>query len=304
MALAIDGLCLGLPGIILGFFFFDSLARLGVWGRLLGFSIAMVYFGILNSAIGKGKTIGKRIMKIEVVDRAGNHLSVGRSFLRYAILGAPMFLNYAMIPPDVLLSPIGYLIGFILFGVGGGIIYLYVCNRRTRQSLHDLAVGSFVVKTTPEGQVVDSMWRPHMIFVGIWLLAVVGITIVMTTLSKKGMIQELLAVQREIQSSCKVHMATATIGKSWRVFDGKRLETTYFESNVTWKERPLDDDAAVQQVASVILRNYADIMKKDVLVVTTTYGYDIGFARSWRTQQVQHSPSEWQGILGKSPVKQ
>ncbi len=159
LALMVDGLCLGLTGLVLGLLLFDSLARLGGWGRLLGFFIALVYFGVLNSAMGKGQTIGKRIMKIEVIDRSGKHLSIGRSFLRYAVLGIPFFLNGALISPSVMISPIGYVIGFILFGAGGAIIYLYICNRLTRQSLHDLFVGSFVAKTTPNDNLRVRHWN-------------------------------------------------------------------------------------------------------------------------------------------------
>jgi len=303
LALILDGFCLGLIGLVIGLFLFDPLARVGGWGRLLGFTIAMVYFGLLNSAIGKGQTIGKRIMKIEVVDRAGNHLSVGRSFLRYIVLGIPFFLNGALISSDVMISPIGYLIGFILFGAGGSIIYLYVCNRLTRQSLHDLAVGSFVVKSSPTGPVVDSIWRPHLIVVGIWLLAVIGLFVVLTGLSKKGIFPELLAVQREIQSSGKVHTVTVTVGKSCSIIDGNRSETSYLQSNAIWKDRPHNNEIAAQWVASVILKNYAEIMAKDVLAVTITYGYDIGIARAWKTEQFQHSPSEWQEIMATSSSK-
>lgn len=303
LAFILDGLCLGLTGLIFGLFLFDPLSRLGVWGRLLGFCIAMVYFGVLNSVIGKGQTIGKRIMKIEVVDRSGNHLSLCRSLLRYAVLGIPFFLNGAMISPNVMMSPMGFLMGFFLFGAGGAIIYLYIFNQHTRQSLHDLVAGSFVTRTTPEGQVVDSMWKPHLIVVGIWFLAVVGLSVIMTGLSKKSIFQELLVVQRKIQSSGKVHMVTATVGKRWNVVDGNRSETTYFQSNTIWKERPHDNEAAAQQMASLILQNYEDIMDKDVLAVTITYGYDIGIARAWKTQRFQHSPLEWQKILDKSSVE-
>ena len=92
-------------------------------------------------------------------------------------------------------------------------------------------------------------------------------------------------------------MASAIVGKSWSTVGGKQSEATYFHSNAIWRERPKDSEVAAQQVASLILQNYKGIVDKDVLAVTITYGYDIGIARAWRTQRVQHSPSEWQEIL-------
>jgi uncharacterized RDD family membrane protein YckC len=175
LAFILDGLLLGLVGVVLGLFFFDPLARLGGWGRLLGFCIALVYFGVLNSAIAGGQTIGKRIMKIQVVDRSGHSISPARSFLRYAILGAPFFLDHLVIPLSVTMSPIGALIVLILFGFGGAIVYLFIFNRRTRQSLHDLVMGTFVTRASPPGKVVGAIWRPHLIIVGVWLVVVIGI---------------------------------------------------------------------------------------------------------------------------------
>jgi len=66
LAIVLDGFVLGIVGFVSGLFFFDFYARLGGWGRLIGFGADSMYFGILNSGIGKGQTIGKRIMKIEV----------------------------------------------------------------------------------------------------------------------------------------------------------------------------------------------------------------------------------------------
>lgn len=299
IAFILDSLCLGLVGFILGLFLFDTLSHLGWWGRLFGFCIWLIYFGVLNSAIGNGQTIGNRIMKIEVIDRCGNHLSLGRSLLRSAVLGTPFFLNNVMIPTSGIMLPISYLMGFIVFGAGGAIIYLYIFNRRTRQSLHDLLVGSFVTKTVPKGQVVGSIWKPHLIMVGIWLLVAVGLSVMMICLSRKGIFPELLEVQRKIQSSGKVHIITVSVGKSWEITGGNRSETTYFQANAIWKERPHDYEAAAQEVASLILQNYEGIMEKDVLMVAITYGYDIGIARSWKAHGFHCAPSEWRNIIDR-----
>jgi len=44
LAMSIDSFLLGIFGIALGFLFFDKLAAMGGWGRLIGFSISFFYF--------------------------------------------------------------------------------------------------------------------------------------------------------------------------------------------------------------------------------------------------------------------
>ena len=169
LALIIDGLLLGFAGFLLGLMFFDQFARLGGWGRLIGFIIALIYFGVFNSSIGKGQTIGKRIANVKVVDGEGQFLSPRKSFLRSAILELPFFLNGALIPPSVMISPLGVLVGLIIFGIGGAIIYLYIFNRRTRQSFHDLAAGSFVIRSLAAAPpVAIGISKYHIVVVGVW----------------------------------------------------------------------------------------------------------------------------------------
>lgn len=302
LALILDGLALGILGFVFGLFLFDFFAHLGGWGRLLGFCVALVYFAVLNSSLGKGQTIGKRIMKIEVVNRDGAHISLARSAVRYMVLGTPFFLNNAILPPYLVISPIGYIMVFIVFGIGGSIVYLYIFNRRTRQSLHDLLLGTFVVHKTPRGSLQTSaIWTPHFIVVGAWLLIVISFAFLIPHLIPKNKFSELFAIQQSIYSSGKVHTAKVSVGKTRiRTIGGEKRETAHFGINAIWKERPVDYEAAGKQIAGIIFNEYPDIIQKDMITITVTYGYDIGIARAWKSQTISHSPQEWQQILGLS----
>lgn len=272
LAFALDSVFLGLVGMAIGLLFYDPLCRLGGWGRLLGFCIALAYYGLLNSIVGKGQTIGKRIVKIEVINRKGENISPLLSVLRYTILAVPFFLNGAIIPPSIIASPFGHLLGLLVFGFGGAIIYLYIFNRRTRQSLHDVACGTFVVRTFPKGDVLSGpVWRPHVVVVGVWFVLVIVAMVVVQGVSQKGVFPGLLATQQAIMSSGKVHMATLSVGKTWRASGGSRTETNHLSSNVIWKKRPADYEAAATEVAAIILDSYPDVTTKDVLAVTVTY---------------------------------
>ena len=89
LAFSIDVLLLGMIGFILGLFFFDQFARLGAWGRLIGFFVCLLYFGCMNSALAGGKTLGKRLLKIQVVDVEDKSICLPRSCVRFVILALP-----------------------------------------------------------------------------------------------------------------------------------------------------------------------------------------------------------------------
>ena len=62
----------------------------------------------------------------------------------------------------------------LVFAVALAIVYLFIFNRKTRQSLHDLVVGSYVVKAKDEGMAPAAglIWRGHYaVMTGIVLLA-------------------------------------------------------------------------------------------------------------------------------------
>ena len=87
--------------MVLGYFFFDQFVQLGQSGRLVGFVIALLYFGLLNSSLGGGKTIGKRLMKIKVVgQKDGRLISLPASTCRYTVLALPFFFNGLALPFD------------------------------------------------------------------------------------------------------------------------------------------------------------------------------------------------------------
>src|SRR5437016_12192213 len=107
LAFMIDVLIIGVVGFILGLIFFERFVELGGWGRIIGFVIALLYFGLMNSAVSDGQTIGKRLTKIRVAKATGEPLGISESFLRFTIIGIPFFLNGAPIQSEVLSSWVG-----------------------------------------------------------------------------------------------------------------------------------------------------------------------------------------------------
>ena len=299
LAFIVDWLILGAGGYVSGLFLFEFYVHLGLWGRLFGFAVALAYFGIFNSSAGGGRTVGKRIFRIEVVDKEGSHISILRSMIRYSVLGVPFSLNLLLMPARVGQSLFGYLMGILVLTLLGAIVYLYIFNRRSRQSLHDLVAGTYVVRRHPEGPVAaPPLWKPHLIVLTTWLAVVSAYMVFLAPMFLGGaFLAEIVPVQRTIESLEDVHVAAVMVGKRTAMPPGGTRVTSYVEATVTLKQRPEDRDKAAMRVAAVVLETYARIAQMDFLAVTVRYGFDIGIASSWRGQTVQFSLEEWRYIL-------
>ena len=78
----VDMLILGVTGQILGLIFSTFLFSLGPYGRPIELLFVVPYFGIMNSKIGGGQTIGKRLFKLSVRNQNNETIGLGRSIVR------------------------------------------------------------------------------------------------------------------------------------------------------------------------------------------------------------------------------
>lgn len=173
-ALLIDTFVLGGVGFLLGLVLESVFFQMGVWGRFIGFTVALVYFGVMNSKVSNGQTLGKKVLKLRVVNSINAPISVGKSILRYIILATPFSLNGAYFSNEAMSAYLIYPLSFIVAGGLFSIFYLYIFNRVTRQSLHDLMVGTFVVNTDIKKHEVGKIWKMHFIMV-VLLFVVAGL---------------------------------------------------------------------------------------------------------------------------------
>jgi uncharacterized RDD family membrane protein YckC len=294
-AFLVDCVLLGAIGIVAGFFLTDEFVRLGAWGRLLGFSVAIAYFGPLNSRLNGGQTLGKRLLKIKVVARDGAALSVPKSFLRFLPLGAPWFLNHAQFPDSALFSFWGYVVSIIIFGLGLSVVYLFVFNRPARQSLDDLLVGSYVVAANAVGPVAAAAPRRIHLVVCMLLVVAAGVIPYFTKdLAAGEPFASMILVQRTVTSVPWVVNAQVNKGKNFRSGTGKASSTTTYMGIVAdCRDPDIKNAARATQLAKLALSADSSAASLDVIQVTLVYGYDIGIASSWRSQTNEHSPAEW-----------
>jgi len=302
-AFVLDNLVLGVVGVGICFAFSKYIMQMGYWGRLIGFGIVLCYFGSLNSCIGRGQSLGKRLLGIRVVGQDGKCIPLARSLIRSSVLFIPYMLNGVMLPASITMQPLAaLLLALAVFALGIGIIYLYIFNWKTRQSVHDLVAGSFVVRSGGEGLVSPNKTpRVHYVILGLLVVAVsVYVLVFVPKLASKGPFPELIAVQNELCRLESVSGASVFVGTNYNS-QGKAewVRATVISNRdiVSLGESDLSEQPLIEDVVKVILDKYPDANKKDFISVEVVSLCDIGIARFHKSYGRAESPEEWSTIL-------
>jgi uncharacterized RDD family membrane protein YckC len=298
LALFIDSLILAIVGWILGFIWSESFIRMGGWERFVGFAVALLYFVPLNSALGGGQTVGKRALKIRVTSKGGTPLSIGRSFVRSFVLLLPYFLNGAPIPLRLLKSGGGILFSEAVFGLGLAIVYLIVFNGKTRQSLHDLVVGSYVVRAGSEAAEKPKIWAGHYVVVAVILILAGVIPLLLAGLVEKWMPKDLVTAYEAMLQEPEVAAAQVVAGQTvfWDSKNGQRA-VTGVTANVRLNKRIENHEAEAEKLVRILLEKYPDAGTKNSISITLSEGYDLGISSWFFRQGFNYSPEQWRERL-------
>lgn len=292
VAYALDALVLGVVGSGIGAVFFDRLAQLGPWGRLVGFSVSFVYFGVLDSNIGNGQTLGKRWLRLRVIDRSGSPISLARSLLRTLIFVIPPSLYGLKLAESRTPSIVISLVFMVVWWVGGATLYLVAFNQRTRQGIHDIVVGSCVANAEVFGplrieRAQKAIWVVLSIILAVYTTSV---QIVKTKDEEAPPYPQLRQDEREIEA----------LNGVWRARLRDRLQHSSGGESVKKNlvatvtlSTPKDAETFASEVAAAILQKDASAHYYDQLTVQIYYGYDIGIAQRWNHQEFSRTPLEW-----------
>lgn len=293
-AFVVDVIILGLVGMVIGGLMYSSLASIGAPARLIGFFISLVYFGVLNSRIGNGQTLANRWFGLRVVDAQGEPLSLQRAFLRYTVLGVPYFFNNLPLSATTMMSPVVIgLLSLVVGGAGFALVYLYVFNRRSRQSLHDLVVGSYVVRVQPEATRADfpPIWRGHLVVIAVVTLLSLGAPAVVNRLVRTDLFAGLMPLYQTLET--QPHVMNAGVTRGWAASTGH--PTTHYLSAQLRVDAPITDDAGyARDIAQVLAKGDPHFSEEDVVTVGLSYGYDIGIASWWTRRAYSFKRGELQ----------
>jgi uncharacterized RDD family membrane protein YckC len=299
-AIIIDVGVLMLLGLALGLVFGDQFVRLGALGPLVGFVIAGCYYGILNSRLGNGQTLGKRFCSIQVKRKDGTMLSPGASLARFAIFGVAVFMP----PPNTtemgLIMLLATLVSCLANGMAAADVYLFLFNRATRQSLHDLALGTYVVHAgSAVEQETPRLWRGHVIACAAVAALTLATTVSVLVMALRADTQppanrEWEQTKQQIAALVEVRALSIVVGTETMLWAASAQPAD------TPKERPLViakielgenriyDQALAEKIAQTIWANptYAG----RAIRLSLSYGYHVGIARSSSARTFNFKP--------------
>ena len=295
-AWVIDVLILGVIGQIIGVVFSSFLFSIGPYGRPIGLLFTIPYFGIMNSKIGGGQTIGKRIMKIAVRNKANEPIELWRSLARISLLALPSLFNQWSIP--IFQNPIVvWFLSLIIFGLGGAIFYTMVFNRKARQGIHDLILGTYVVHL-PEKPIESfpTTSRIHWMVTSIWVGIVAIGTLVMSLIAPSIISKTPLAPVMSLYNILQDDPRFFTVGVNSNTFYGSNGKISHSLIVTVWyKEKLAESDRkeVVESIVKTVLENTENIDEYDGIQVKITSAYDIGIASANLSMSFGNSIDEW-----------
>lgn len=292
----IDSLLLGIIGQVIGVVFSSFLFSIGPYGRPIGLLFIIPYFGIMNSKIGGGQTIGKRFMKIAVRNKNNEPIELGRSLIRISLLVLPALFNGWTLP-IFQNYVIAWFLSLLVFGLGGAIFYTMIFNRKARQGIHDLLLGTYVVHLP--GKPIESFpttSRVHWIVTGVWFGFVAIGTLAMVFVAPTIISKTPLASAKSLYDILQDDPRFFTVGVNDQTFYGSNGKTSRSLNITVWYKGKISEnerEKVVNGIAKTVLDNEKNINNYDGIRVNITSAYDIGIASGHINFWVANSIEGW-----------
>lgn len=287
----LDNTVLTIIAAIVGTAFKSFWVQNAVVGSVAGSVLVVAYFAVLNSRVSGGQTPGKFVLKIRVVDRNLQALSLGRSSLRALVLQLPVvvFLWHAVFPSANTLMGYTHWLAYFFFSIS--LTYLFLFNRHTRQSLHDVAVGSFVVHWDAETVPAQPIWRGH--------IATPLLILLLSVMAAKGEQREMRteAFRLGQQVSQSLNTAQGVLRSGVVVVPRSSISgsTALGEIGLVKIDVLVDSHdrfrrSFANELSKQILDQFPDLRSADVLEYKLHYGYRLGTFEHWDTRHFGVQP--------------
>jgi uncharacterized RDD family membrane protein YckC len=279
-ALLIDLVILGIPAEVLGWVLMSWINKLGNASQLVGFIFVIPYFGIMNSGLRNGQTIGKSLLNLSVRRSNGDFLSPLQSVLRTFVLFSYMFFNgiSGFFPTVPIVKNILQAAGL---GLIVGIILLYLINKETRQTWHDLIFDTRVVdlgKKTKE--------KPAKLALYSWIIALAFAVITIGSqifISSRPVSQPQDTALSALSVQVKQEYGLSNItfaNRAVQTNSNNQVTTSNILMVRAYSTQKLTKEQITEMCSSIsaeIKKQYAKIDEYDAINVTVYYGFNLGF---------------------------
>lgn len=295
LADVIDAILLGIFGFLLSFPLKSFFYGLGENGLYLGLIITFLYTGILQSHIGEGQSIAKRILKIQVLNLDGSYQSLPKSFFRYSIIALIFYSSwiymalssiFPFLNNKVLQSAFMFFIVFLFLGVT-----ILVVFHPLKRGIHDLIAQSIVVrKGLFDSQKIEylnqesKVKRAFMAW-GSCCVILVAFSGYMLLINKEYMplITGLLSIQKNIRENTGLKNITAD--HTWyfsKNAEGMQTKTTSVNVFGFIEKSKFDNEelrmAEIEKSAKIVAASYSKIQECDYINVQVRTGFNIGIS--------------------------
>ena len=294
-AFLIDSLIIALFGKLLGLLLGDFFIELGNLGKIVGFIVVLFYFGIGNSKILNGQTVAKKLLKIRVVDKSSEAISVPKSFLRALPFAAYILLNGLPVSDSADLYP-SLILGTILFSIPVLESFFAIVNNKSLQSLHDMIAKTFVVSVKSEGNINITNQK-----VFLYAGAALPILILIVTLAGSATVSNKLIYVTDMQKIISVASHELPISSismyrnktTTTSLNGETTQVKLIEVTAAKINKDENDTLLAMKIAKVIFDSDFKFEDGETLSVTIIYGYDIGIASSYVSSKFNDSIENW-----------
>ncbi|MDE2490600.1 MAG: RDD family protein [Elusimicrobia bacterium] len=292
LALLIDIAILTIVGLSLGSIFGSVFSRMGVWARLVGLGVALLYFVPLDGPLAGGATPGKRALGLRVADAQGAPPSWNAAFVRGLYLSVMLALNgYTVVDswykPRVIL--------LMLFWTSVIVsIYLMIFERRRRQGAHDMLAGTFVMRAGTTWSAPGPRNPVHAIVLAGWF-ALSGVAGWIVWRRYSPQLDPLLALRKAVVAS----VGRDEVGVNRSIMSMKGTVTRSLNISVLAYYVP-DQDAGVdilrREIKTVFSSGYP-VDELNGISVSVVTGYTLGIASWSRNHYVGNSVEKWRAWL-------
>ena len=297
----IDAIILGVFGFLLVLPLKSFFYSLGESGLFIGLAITFLYTGILQSYIGKGQSIAKMLLKIQVVSIDGSFLSLSKSFFRYSII-ALIFYNswiwlsitsiFPFLNNVIFQSIFTLIIVFLFFGVT-----FLLAFHPLKRGIHDILAGSMVIRKNSYNieqiEALNIKAKVKRAFI-IWGIACISLITISITLfikyddTSKPLLFELTRIQQSVGEQTNFKNISAT--HNWQTYtntDGIEQTTTRIVIRPFLKKDIFDDENGrmreIEKAVKLIAESYSKIEECNFINVQVRTGFNIGISSFYQT---------------------